>query len=118
MEITNELKAIEEVYAAIKRGYGFEQMKDKLNLTDGEIASLGAKHPDFINEINKRYNKNFGKDAVQDKKEVKTEKKQEVKEEEPITDIRGTAKSLGIKNWYNKSEKKLVEEIALVMANE
>jgi oligoendopeptidase F len=116
MEITNELKAIEEVYAAIKRGYGFEQMKDKLNLSDEEIISLGTNHPDFMNEINKRYKKDFI--AKEEKKEVKIEKKQEVKDEEPITDIRGTAKNLGIKNWYNKSEKKLVEEIALIMANE
>ena len=109
MEITNELKAIEEVYAAIKRGYGFEQMKAKLDLSDEEIISLGTSHPDFMNEINKRYKKNFIA------KPVKTEQKQEVKDE--AESIRDNAKRLGIKNWYNKSEKKLLEEIALIEAN-
>lgn len=116
MEITNELKAIEEVYAAIKRGYGYEQMKAKLNLTDGEIASLGAEHPEFINEINKRYNKNFGKDAINEKKEVKVEEKQKVND--GVESIRENAKRLGIKHWHNKSEKKLLEEIALIEAND
>lgn len=114
MEITNELKAIEDVYAAIKRGYGFEQMKDKLNLSDEEIISLGTNHPDFMNEINKRYKKDFV--AKEEKKEVKTEKKQKVNDE--VESIRENAKRLGIKHWHNKSEKKLLEEIALIEAND
>lgn len=56
MKITNELKAIEDIRGAIKRGYGYSQLKSKLDLSEKEIIELGTKHPDFLNEINKRYN--------------------------------------------------------------
>ena len=55
MEITNDLKAIEEVRAYIKRGYGYEQLKAKLKISDEEISKLCEKHPDFKNELIKRY---------------------------------------------------------------
>lgn len=108
MEIKNELKAIEDVKNAIKRGYGFEQLKAKLELSEDEIIMLGSKHPEFLNEINKRYKKNF----------VVEEKPSENKEltEDSEESIRETAKRLGIKNWHNKSEAKLLEEITLLNA--
>lgn len=73
MEIKNELKAIEDIRLAIKRGYGYEQLKDKLEITDAEIIKLGSKHPDFLNEFNKRYNLNLKAE----------EKASEIKDVEP-----------------------------------
>lgn len=73
MEITNDLKAIEEVRGAIKRGYGYEQLKEKLEISDEEIVELGNKHPDFMNEINKRYGLGFVAEKKQSEiKEIKT----------------------------------------------
>lgn len=73
MEIKNELKAIEDVRGLIKRGLGYEQLKAKLDITEAEIIKLGTAHPDFMNEINKRYNLN-----------LKTEEKDsEIKEVKP-----------------------------------
>jgi len=109
MEIKNELKAIEDVRNAIKRGYGFEQMKAKLDLSEDEIVMLGSKHPDFLNEINKRYKKNFSA------KQEKPSKNKELNGDS-VESIRETAKRLGIKNWHNKSEAKLLEEITLLNA--
>ena len=57
--MANELKTIEEIRSAIKRGYGYEQLKSKLEISDEEIIKLGSKHPDFMNEINKRYKLGF-----------------------------------------------------------
>ena len=107
MNITNELKAIEEVNGAIKRGYGFEQLKSKLDLTEAEILKLGAKHPDFLNELNKRYKLNLVAEKPSEIKEVKEDKAESIREQ---------AKRLGIKNWHNKSEAKLLEEITLLNA--
>lgn len=80
MEIKNELKAIEDIRLAIKRGYGYEQLKDKLEITDAEIIKLGSKHPDFLNEFNKRYNLNLN--AEEKASEIK-EVKEEVKTSKP-----------------------------------
>lgn len=75
MEIKNELKAIEDVRGLIKRGLGYEQLKAKLDITEAEIIKLGTKHPDFMNEINKRYNLNLkAEEKASEIKEVKTSK--------------------------------------------
>lgn len=86
MEIKNELKAIEDIKKAIKYGYGLAQLKEKLDLSDEEIIKLGAKHPDFLNDINRRYKTEY---AVKEEKEPKIKevtkkapKKEEVKIEE------------------------------------
>jgi len=55
MEIKNELKAIDDIRGAIKRGYGYSQLREKLDVSEAEIVELGTKHPEFLNEINKRY---------------------------------------------------------------
>lgn len=55
MEIKNELKAMDDIRGAIKRGYGYSQLREKLNVSEAEIVELGTKHPEFLNEINKRY---------------------------------------------------------------
>lgn len=75
MEIKNELKAIEDVRGFIKRGLGYEQLKAKLDITEAEIIKLGTAHPDFMNEINKRYNLNLeSEEKASEIKEVKTSK--------------------------------------------
>lgn len=75
MEIKNELKAIEDVRGFIKRGLGYEQLKAKLDITEAEIIKLGTAHPDFMNEINKRYNLNLeAEEKASEIKEVKTSK--------------------------------------------
>lgn len=100
----NELGALKSVREYILKGYGLSQMLDKLEMTRDELNDLAIKYPDFGNEVKKRYNITF------------EEKKKEIVEEKQ--DIRAKAKSLGIKNWYNKSEKKLEEEIAVLEAME
>ena len=70
--MANELKTIEEIRAAIKRGYGYEQMKAKVKISEEEIIKLGSKHPDFMNEINKRYNLGLvAKEKPSEIKEIK-----------------------------------------------
>lgn len=72
MEITNELKAIEEVKRAIKYGLGLAQLKEKLDLSDEEILKIGAKHPDFLNDLNRRYKTDYTvKESEEPKKEPK-----------------------------------------------
>ena len=71
--MANELKTIEEIRAAIKRGYGYEQMKAKVKISEEEIIKLGSKHPDFMNELNKRYNLGLvAKGKTSEIKEIKT----------------------------------------------
>lgn len=86
MEIKNDLKAIEEVRGAIKRGYGYEQLKEKLKISDEEIVELGNKHPEFRNEINKRY-----KLGLID--EAKPSETKEIKEETPKKKAKGSYKN-------------------------
>ena len=74
MEIKNELKAIEDIRGLIKRGYGYEQLKARLDITEAEIVKLGTKYPEFLNEFNKRY-------KLYLKEEEKTSENKEVKEE-------------------------------------
>ena len=112
MEIKNELKAIEDIKGAIKRGYGYEQLKAKLDITEEELVDLGRKHPDFLNEVNKRYRKHLGADDVE-----KPSENIELKGDK-VESIREQAKRLGIKNWHNKNIQKLADEIALIEASE
>lgn len=105
----NELGTMKDVRDLILRGYGLSQMMEKLELTTEDLSKLSKEYPDFGNDLNKRYKTNFNEDVVKDlKEEVKVEKAEE------IQDIRAKAKAMGIKNWYNKSEKKLADEIALL----
>lgn len=90
MEIKNELKAIEDIKKAIKYGYGLAQLKAKLDLSDAEILKLGANHPDFLNDINRRYKTDYTVKAVEEPKKEpkikevakKASKKEEAKIEE------------------------------------
>ena len=84
MEITNDLKAIEEVKGAIKRGYGYEQLKAKLPISEKQIQELCNKHPEFMNELNKRYNLGL----VADKKPSENK---EIKEETPKKKAKGSS---------------------------
>lgn len=85
MEIKNELRAMDDIRNAIKRGYGYLQLKEKLDVTEAEIVELGTKHPDFLNEVNKRYKLDLKPEEKEPKiKEVakKASKKEEIKVEE------------------------------------
>lgn len=105
----NELGTMKDVRDLILRGYGLSQMMEKLGLTTEDLSKLSKEYPDFGNDLSKRYKTNFNEDVVKDlKEEVKVEKAEE------IQDIRAKAKAMGIKNWYNKSEKKLADDIALL----
>ena len=109
----NELGTMKDVRELILRGYGLSQLIEKLGTSMEELSYLSKEYPDFGNDLNKRYKTNFNEDVVKDIKEEKVEEKQEVKvQEAPIVDIRQTAKNMGIKNWYNKSEERLLKEIA------
>lgn len=79
MEIKNEYKAMDDIRGAIKRGYGYEQLKSKLDVSEKEIVSLGTKHPEFLNEINKRYHLSLEPEKTKEIKEVakKSSKKEE-----------------------------------------
>lgn len=82
MEIKNELKAIEDIKKAIKYGYGYEQLKSKLDVSEKEIISLGTKHPEFLNEINKRYHLNLEPEKAKENKEIKEKTKDKSKTEQ------------------------------------
>lgn len=103
----NELGTMKDVRDLILRGYGLSQMMEKLELTTEDLSKLSKEYPDFGNDLNKRYKTNFNEDVVKDLKE-----EDKVEKAEEIQDIRAKAKAMGIKNWYNKSEKKLADEIA------
>lgn len=84
MEIKNEYKAMDDIRGAIKRGYGYEQLKSKLDVSEKEIVLLGTKHPEFLNEINKRYRLSLGPEKAKEIKEIKaksSEKKENKVEE-------------------------------------
>lgn len=106
----NELGTMKDVRDLILRGYGLSQMMEKLELTTEDLGHLSAEYPDFGNEIEKRYHIRYSEDTVSEpvNETVKVEKTEEKQ------DIRAKAKAMGIKNWYNKSEKKLADEIALL----
>lgn len=82
MEIKNELKAMDDIRGAIKRGYGYEQLKSKLDVSEKEIISLGTKHPEFLNEINKRYHLNLEPEKANEIKEIKDKTKDKSKTEQ------------------------------------
>lgn len=81
MEIKNEYKAMDDIRGAIKRGYGYEQLKSKLDVSEKEIVSLGTKHPEFLNEINKRYHLSLEPEKAKEIKDVKDKTKDKSKTE-------------------------------------
>lgn len=111
----NEFGAMKTVRDLILRGYGYTQMLEKANLTEDDLSKLCTSYSDFNNEIIKRYKRDLAlqKETVNEtvSEAVKEEKAQEVSEP-PVVDIRQTAKNMGIKNWHNKSEERLLKEIA------
>lgn len=73
---------MDDIRGAIKRGYGYEQLKSKLDVSEKEIVSLGTKHPEFLNEINKRYHLNLEPEKAKGNKEIKEKTKDKSKTEQ------------------------------------
>jgi hypothetical protein len=107
----NEFGAMKTVRDLILRGYGYNQMLDKAELSEEDLIKLCTSYSDFNNEIIKRYQRDLALQKVKEpvSEPVKEEKPQENNE---LDELKAKAKAAGIKNWYNKKADTLKKELA------